>query len=149
MMREDTLIYILKNNKTLLKKANRGISDGKWNAPGGKIENNETPEECAIRETYEETGLKINKMIYHGNLNFNFDNNFYLKVYVFSTYDFSGIETESYEGKLKWFNINKMPFNEMWDDDKYWLDLLLKKEKFNAYFTYVNDKIIYHRIEKI
>jgi len=42
-----------------------------------------------------------------------------------------------------------MPFNEMWNDDKYRLDLLLKKEKFNAYFTYANDKIIYHKIEKI
>jgi len=62
---------------------------------------------------------------------------------------FQDIETESDEGKLKWFDVDKMPFNEMWDDDKYWLYLLLKKEKFNAYFTYVNDKIIYHRIEKI
>ena len=31
----------------------------KWLQPGGHIENNETPEEAAIREVYEETGIKI------------------------------------------------------------------------------------------
>lgn len=31
----------------------------KWVQPGGHIEENETPEECALREVYEETGLKI------------------------------------------------------------------------------------------
>ena len=31
----------------------------KWLQPGGHIEGKETPEETAIRETYEETGIKI------------------------------------------------------------------------------------------
>ena len=31
----------------------------KWLQPGGHIEENETPEEAAIREVYEETGVKI------------------------------------------------------------------------------------------
>lgn len=31
----------------------------KWTQPGGHIESNETPEECALREAYEETGLKV------------------------------------------------------------------------------------------
>ncbi len=30
-----------------------------WTQPGGHIEDDETPEECALREVYEETGLKI------------------------------------------------------------------------------------------
>lgn len=32
---------------------------GKWVQPGGHIEENETPEEAALREAYEETGLHI------------------------------------------------------------------------------------------
>lgn len=31
----------------------------KWTQPGGHIEDNETPEECAMREAYEETGIKV------------------------------------------------------------------------------------------
>ena len=32
---------------------------GRWVQPGGHIEHNEFPEEAAVRETYEETGIKI------------------------------------------------------------------------------------------
>ena len=34
---EQTLCRITKGNKVLLKLANRGISNGKWNFPGGKV----------------------------------------------------------------------------------------------------------------
>lgn len=37
----------------------RRADDGRWGLPGGWLEPNETPEECAIRETREETGLEV------------------------------------------------------------------------------------------
>lgn len=33
--------------------------NNKWTQPGGHIDDNETPEEAALREVYEETGLRV------------------------------------------------------------------------------------------
>ena len=61
---------ILRNGKVLLGKRHEddGVSKsvmgggGSWTFPGGKIEYNESFEETAIRETYEETGIIVNKV---------------------------------------------------------------------------------------
>ena len=52
--KETTLLIIKKENKILLARKKRGFGLGKWNGIGGKIEENETPEEAMIRETEEE-----------------------------------------------------------------------------------------------
>ena len=44
-------------NKKILLMYNKKLK--KWLQPGGHIEGKETPEETAIRETFEETGIKI------------------------------------------------------------------------------------------
>lgn len=44
-------------NKEILLMYNRKLN--KWLQPGGHIEGKETPEETAMRETFEETGIKI------------------------------------------------------------------------------------------
>lgn len=49
-------VYIVEDNKTLLIKHPK---HGKWLPPGGHLEQNETPPEAAIREAFEETGLKV------------------------------------------------------------------------------------------
>ena len=49
---------VIKDNKILLVK--EGIEDcGKWNIPAGSAENFEKITDAAIRETFEETGLKV------------------------------------------------------------------------------------------
>ncbi len=55
-------VYIRKDNKVLFGKRKGGHGAGEWCAPGGKMDMNESPEECAIRETREETGLEINSV---------------------------------------------------------------------------------------
>ena len=40
-------------------KKNNDIHYGKWYGLGGKFEAGETPEECVVREVFEESGLQI------------------------------------------------------------------------------------------
>lgn len=50
-----TYVINPENKKVLLVKHK---DFNKWLQPGGHIEDNETPEEAAVREVYEETGIK-------------------------------------------------------------------------------------------
>ena len=43
----------------LLVKLSYGPREGRWSLPGGLVENDETPEEAAVRETAEETGFDV------------------------------------------------------------------------------------------
>ena len=52
-------VYVKKNNKILMVQENKDGIKGKWNMPAGKLEDNESIIECAIRETKEETNLNI------------------------------------------------------------------------------------------
>jgi 8-oxo-dGTP diphosphatase len=54
-----TLCYVKRDGYTLMLYRNRKANDiheGKWNGLGGKFDAGETPEECVIREVYEESG---------------------------------------------------------------------------------------------
>jgi 8-oxo-dGTP diphosphatase len=52
-----TLCYVVKDDRVLLLHRTKEPNLGLWIAPGGKLEFDESPQECALRELYEETGL--------------------------------------------------------------------------------------------
>lgn len=133
-----TLCHVIDNDRLLLKRASRGISMGKWNAPGGKIENGESPEACAIRETYEETGLRVENLFYHGLMKFVVNGNREpsFLVHLFSSENASGELKEGDEGELRWFSTKELPFDSMWEDDRYWMHLMLERRKFDAVFCF-------------
>ena len=53
------VIVINKENKILFHKRKNAHGDGTWSLPGGHLEFNEELEECAKRETFEESGISI------------------------------------------------------------------------------------------
>lgn len=136
---EGTLCWIFKNGKALLQLAKRGISEGKWNAVGGKVEHGETPLECVKREVLEETGLALEELIYHGKLRFFYGEKTWV-THIFSTDKFTGglKESES-DGKLEWFSLDDLPFDKMWQDDTHWVPLLLEGKHFDGEFFFSGD----------
>jgi 8-oxo-dGTP diphosphatase len=55
-------VIIEKDQKVLLIKRRNVHGAGSWSTPGGHLDYGETPEDCAIRETKEETNLDIQKV---------------------------------------------------------------------------------------
>jgi 8-oxo-dGTP diphosphatase len=135
---EATICHIIRGRKLLLKKATRGISVGKWNAPGGKLEPGETPLQCAKREVLEETGLRVSKPLYHGSITFMMDGgkNLHTRAYVFSSRDAKGTARSSAEGDVRWYQLGRLPEAQMWEDDQYWVPLVLRGIRFDATFAY-------------
>ena len=72
-MLNSTLCYIEKDEKYLMlhrvKKEN-DVNRDKWVGVGGKFEDGESPEECVLRETLEETGLTLTDYRYRGIVTF-------------------------------------------------------------------------------
>ena len=66
---EATLCQVIDDGCLLLQLKSTGrFGEGKWNGPGGKLNREETPEEGVVREVYEETGLRVSDLKYHGSL---------------------------------------------------------------------------------
>ncbi|MCH7827762.1 MAG: 8-oxo-dGTP diphosphatase [Bacteroidetes bacterium] len=147
-MKLATLCYIKDNsvNKTLMLYRNKKENDyhkGKWNGLGGKFELGETPEECAIRELKEESGLTVKNPKLKGLLTFpNFDGVDDWYVFVFVITDFEGSLIDSPEGKLEWIQNEEIASLNLWDGDKIFLEWLNQDKFFSAKFNYENGKFV-------
>jgi len=144
-----TLTLITKNDNILLGYKKRGFGMGRYNGFGGKLESNESIEEAARREVFEESSLEVKNLKKIGILDFTWqNNNNHLEVHLFHCDDYQGHPEESEEMKPEWYNQNNIPFKKMWDDDKYWFPLFLKGKKFNGSFLFdKNDKVVKHSLE--
>lgn len=136
---QTTLLILRNDNKILLARKKRGFGFGKWNGVGGKVEEKETPEEAMIRETQEEISVTPIEYEKIGIIRFVE----YIKeelttndMHLYIATKWQGVPKESEEMQPKWFSINNLPWEEMFSDDKYWLPLVLKGKKLDAFFEY-------------
>jgi 8-oxo-dGTP diphosphatase len=135
--------FILDNRQVLLLKRARGLfGEGRWFVPGGKVAVDEKPENCVVRETLEETGLYIKNPKQIGMVHFYKDSRRDVpewSSHVFLSREFSRTLTEGREGRLKWFNVDNLPFHEMWEDDPFWVGHVFDERPFEARFYYKGD----------
>jgi len=141
-----TLCFIIRDGglpHVLLGKKKRGFGLGKLNGIGGKLEPGELPEDGIIREVQEEVGLTIPKhaLSSAGQITFRFPfmEAFDHFVHVFVATDWEGEPIETEEMLPGWFPVNEIPFECMWQDDAYWLPIVLKGKRIVAEFAFGED----------
>jgi mutator protein MutT len=152
-MTEATCLFLLKDDQVLLAMKKRGFGKGKWNGVGGKLDDGETAEQAAIRETEEEilvTPMATKKVAELDFDEFHKGKPYQIKVHVFTCSQWQGTPTETEEMAPKWFALDKLPLADMWPDDEFWLEKVLHGAIIRGHFTLdANDHIIDHHIEEV
>ena len=142
-----TLCFVIRADQILLIHKKRGLGAGKINGPGGRIEAGETAEQGAIRETQEEVGVTPIGLAKIGELFFQFLDGYKLHVAVFAADDCTGNLIETDEATPLWIETAKIPYQKMWQDDPYWIPLLLERKQFRGYFIFDIEQLLSYRIQ--
>ncbi len=119
------LCFLRSDQRILLIHKKRGLGAGKINGPGGKRELPESLQETACRETREEVGMDPTNPSHAGILRFAFSNGYLLEVHVFLATEWTGQMTETDEAVPFWVHETEIPWDRMWQDDRYWLPKVL------------------------
>lgn len=141
------LCFIVKDGRALLIRKKRGLGAGKINAPGGKLEPGEGALEAAIRETQEEVGVTPLDLEERGTLHFQFTDGYSLHCTVFLAPDYEGDPIETPEADPFWVPVDQIPYDQMWEDDQYWLPLMLEGKTFTAFFTFEGESMLTKEVE--
>ena len=136
-----TLCYIVRDGQLLLIRKKRGIGAGKINGPGGKVDPGETPFAAAIRETQEEVGVTPCDPQLRGDLLFTFADGLVLRCLIYLADGCQGDPHETAEAIPLWFPTDALPYEEMWEDDREWLPLLLAGQSFTGSFGVDGDAV--------
>ena len=141
-----TLCYIEHKNHYLMlhrtKKAN-DINEGKWIGVGGKFIDRESPEECLLREVFEETGYSLKGWRFRGFITF-LQENYETEYMCLYTADLPAADEPAFasddascwpvpdcsEGELAWIPKERIGSLNLWPGDRIFLRLLQEREEF-------------------
>ena len=110
-----TLCYIEKDGQYLMlhrtvKK--NDVNKDKWIGVGGHFEADESPEECLLREVWEETGLTIESPILCGLYHW-YKGAVHNVITLYKAEKFTGTLTSSEEGKVYWIPVEELKSKEL------------------------------------
>ena len=144
-MKQTSLCYLQRGDQVLMlhrvKKGNDENRD-KWIGVGGKFEEGESPEDSALRETREETGLTLTDYAYRGIVTFVSDRWPAEQMHLFTARGWTGQLTECDEGQLEWLPRDKLLALPMWAGDRIFLELLWQDTPFfSLKLVYAGEKL--------
>jgi 8-oxo-dGTP diphosphatase len=142
-----TLCFVRQGTRVLMIRKKRGLGAGKINGVGGKLEPGEIPETGIVREAEEELRITILDPARCGELHFQFLDGFSLFCTVFIATRFDGIPASTEEADPIWYDVDRIPFDEMWEDDELWLGGALAGVFFRGYFVFDGEKMVSHQVD--
>lgn len=146
-MRNTSLCYIERDGRYLmLHRVKKELDENrdKWIGVGGKFEEGESPEDCALREVREETGLTLLSWRYRGIVTFVSDEWGTEYMHLFTSEDFSGtLRDDCAEGTLEWIEKPRLLSLPIWEGDKIFLRLFdTDAPFFSLKLRYIGDRLV-------
>lgn len=132
-MKQTTLCYLERDGCYLMLHRIRKAHDenhDKWIGVGGKLEDRESPEDCARREVLEETGLTLTDWRYCGLITFVSDRWETEYMHLFHATGFTGALRDCDEGVLEWVPVGQVNALPAWEGDKIFLALMQQGRPF-------------------
>ena len=128
-----TLCYLEKDDQYLMlhrvvKK--NDVNKDKWIGVGGHFEQDESPEECLLREVREETGYTLTSYRFRGIVTFVSGDGVTEYMHLFTADDYTGRTAECEEGDLEWVPKEKVRDLPTWEGDRIFLRLLDEEAPF-------------------
>ena len=145
------VVYICdrERQKLLLIMKKKGLGKGKFNAPGGRLEPGETPLQAAIRECREEVSLTPLAPEKRMELHFQFTSGYALYGEAFFTDSWEGEAQPSDEADPFWCDLDSLPWDNMWEDDRQWLPLALEGKKLRGFYVFDDDKMLSGKLQEL
>ena len=148
-MRGSTLCYLENGRGEYLMlhrvKKEHDVNRDKWIGVGGKLEGEESPDECLLREVREETGLTLTRWRFRGVVTFRTDGGWEGEhMYLFTADRWTGAPAEDCaEGVLEWVPRDRLEQLPLWEGDKIFLRLLAEEAPpFLLSLDYRGDRLI-------
>ncbi len=144
-----TLVFVIQNGRILLIRKKRGLGAGKINGPGGRREPGETFDDCAVREVREELGVTPRDVVKVGEHRFQFVDGYSTFVHVYRASGLDGEPIETDEAAPLWVGVDRIPFDEMWEDDRYWLPLVVAGRGFSGQWIFDGNRMLDYRLDVV
>ena len=145
------IVYITdkKKRKVLLIIKKTGLGQGKVNAPGGRLEPGETFLDAAVRECQEEVSVTPLAAEKRMELHFQFSSGYALYGEAFFTDSWEGEPSPSSEADPFWCDLDKLPWDNMWEDDRRWLPQALAGKKLRGFYVFDDDKMLSEKLQEL
>lgn len=128
-----TLCYIEEEDKYLMLhriKKKLDMNQDKWLGVGGHFEQGESPEECLLREVWEETGLTLLSYQLRGIVTFTSDQFPDEYMFLYTADQYLGELKNCREGKLEWVIKDRIGELPIWEGDRIFFQLLKEDSPF-------------------